>query len=348
MHNQKSSMKEHLIRIPTAFAFGLFVGVCVFSVQAYAQSGFPAPANPPNNNAAAPLNVSYSPQWKLGNLRIEGLVSSGVSETNGLLVINGNVGFGTAEPATKLDVDGTVTIRGGVPGPGKVLTSLDVDGTAVWATSTGGSIDVTDYAYFPITVPRNSTATYTTSIPYSYCALSRLGPDYANSDRPDSYCSIDRNTNGTWRIHGRRADDPDFICGMTCFQLGTGGGSTGGGSTPQGTFTVVSGSNTVQSSGVSLPYTATVIGAAVGDAVVVALKSNYYYGPGNTGGPTGLASPNDYYNGQNSSFATERNVCGAVTATVSSADTVKVNFWNNYEGTNCTIPAGTYTVKVIR
>ncbi len=42
MHTKNSSsVRDMFVRIPTAFAFGLAVGVLVFSMQAWAQSGFP-------------------------------------------------------------------------------------------------------------------------------------------------------------------------------------------------------------------------------------------------------------------------------------------------------------------
>lgn len=50
-----------------------------------------------------------------------------------ILASNGNVGIGTTNPSTKLDVAGQVKIRGGSPGTGKVLTS-DASGLATWQT----------------------------------------------------------------------------------------------------------------------------------------------------------------------------------------------------------------------
>ncbi len=47
------------------------------------------------------------------------------------LIGDGRLGLGTPNPTTRLDVDGQVRIRGGVPGAGKVLTS-DANGLASW------------------------------------------------------------------------------------------------------------------------------------------------------------------------------------------------------------------------
>jgi ribosomal protein S6E (S10) len=44
---------------------------------------------------------------------------------------SGNVGIGTTDPGSKLDIDGQIKIRGGSPGNGKVLTS-DASGLANW------------------------------------------------------------------------------------------------------------------------------------------------------------------------------------------------------------------------
>ena len=50
---------------------------------------------------------------------------------------NGNIGIGTDNPTTKLDINGQIKITGGSPGPGKVLTS-DASGLATWQTPSGG------------------------------------------------------------------------------------------------------------------------------------------------------------------------------------------------------------------
>jgi hypothetical protein len=60
-------------------------------------------ATPPNNNTAAPLNVSGSAQSKVAGL----LLSTGAN-TYGLLVQNGNVGIGTLTPTYKLEIGGNV------------------------------------------------------------------------------------------------------------------------------------------------------------------------------------------------------------------------------------------------
>jgi len=55
--------------------------------------------------------------------------------SNALVILkNGNTAIGNITPSTKLDVDGQIRMRGGMPGAGKVLVS-DAVGLASWATA---------------------------------------------------------------------------------------------------------------------------------------------------------------------------------------------------------------------
>ena len=74
-------------------------------------------ANPPVGNVFVPLNVSSSPQVKVG-----GLVLNTGGATYGLAVDQGNVGIGTTTPSTKLQVaEGDVYIS--TAGNGLILKS---------------------------------------------------------------------------------------------------------------------------------------------------------------------------------------------------------------------------------
>lgn len=64
----------------------------------------PAPLNAPSGNVEAPVNLSGLGQIKAGGLTL----GTDSSVTNGLLVLHGNVGIGTANPTQKLYVVGDV------------------------------------------------------------------------------------------------------------------------------------------------------------------------------------------------------------------------------------------------
>jgi hypothetical protein len=103
-----------------------------------------APANPPLNNASAPLNVSDTGQSKTGNLFVG---TSNLGYATGFAVGFGNVGIGTLTPAYKLDVSGSAKVNSltisGVSGATQCLTvnsSGVVSGTGVPCGSGSGGI----------------------------------------------------------------------------------------------------------------------------------------------------------------------------------------------------------------
>ncbi|HCH59326.1 MAG TPA: hypothetical protein DEV73_01775 [Candidatus Zambryskibacteria bacterium] len=88
------TFKQDFIQSVKIIILALFIAVGTSYIFAWT-----APTStPPNGDASAPINVGYSPQIKQGNLWIKGLVSAGVSATNGLIVENGRVGIGTTNP----------------------------------------------------------------------------------------------------------------------------------------------------------------------------------------------------------------------------------------------------------
>ncbi len=87
-----------------------------------------------------PILVAPYALYAINTGPIHSLDAADGSPTEVVYVDNaGEVGIGTKSPGAKLDVDGQIMIRGGLPGNGKVLIS-DANGLASWQTLAGGDI----------------------------------------------------------------------------------------------------------------------------------------------------------------------------------------------------------------
>lgn len=199
---------------------GLMIGAFALSVLAESYVWTPASCEAPNCNVAAPINVSDAVQVKQG-----ALVLGGSSFSNGYaLDVNGPGYF------TGLTVAGTMVVNGLIVNgtdkdkSGYVLTN-DGTGKAEWKPKGSASLTLTDVKSFQLLIPRdpsNNTSNVrsftTTDSTYLFCALSQMGPDYANSDNVGSFCKVEKLNDGKWKLSGYRPDDPDTICSMTCFK----------------------------------------------------------------------------------------------------------------------------------
>jgi len=128
------SIKKDFIQSIKVIVLALVLSVGISVVSAAWQD---APANPPQSNAPAPINVSSTGQTKEGGL----VLNANGGADYGLIVVGadkkGFVGIGVLTPTQKLDILGKIKIVDGTQGAGKVLTS-DAHGVASWTTSTGG------------------------------------------------------------------------------------------------------------------------------------------------------------------------------------------------------------------
>ncbi len=194
----------------------ILLGILVVIGGSYAFAGYSAPVCTPTGcNTDAPINIGQGPQAKMGRLIVGTFDMTPLSQyvfsvKNALAYIQ--------SLATN-----NITLLDGTQADGFVLTAVDDTGLATWralSSSTPPSkIYVDDFRLY---VKRNA-GSVSVSIPanYQYCAISQLGPDYANSDKPQSECSVSRNTDRTWTLKGQRGDDPGFWCNARCFSIET-------------------------------------------------------------------------------------------------------------------------------
>ncbi len=94
----------------------IIIVAVLFSIglQTFAAGTFKEPTQPPpNGNAYAPLNTGPKGQRKMGGLVLnvgsKNNAGTLVWGKNGLIIEHGNVGIGTINPTSKLDVSGTIS-----------------------------------------------------------------------------------------------------------------------------------------------------------------------------------------------------------------------------------------------
>lgn len=207
---------------------GLLLGA--FALSAVASNWGPASCTAPGCNTKAPINVGPDAQTKKGPLAIG--KSEELSPTTGFDLDVVGVGFfGGVKVGGALEVIGNTKLKtlqiGDVTSSGDkqigyVLSKKDENGTVEWKASTNQSLTVSSVAEFEIAVKRNVGLQSTiTPVPYLFCALSRVESEMGRVDagkNSSGYCQVTKNTDGKWTVSGYLADDPDYVCKMTCFK----------------------------------------------------------------------------------------------------------------------------------
>jgi hypothetical protein len=98
----------------------------------------------------------------------------------------------------------------------------DGTGKAEWKAKGAGTITLNDVQTFTLSLIRKGgLKTVTTPTTYQYCALSRIDAEMGRVNAGSisgAYCEVSKNNDGSWKLSGYLADDPDFTCKMTCFK----------------------------------------------------------------------------------------------------------------------------------
>jgi len=122
------SIKKDFIQSIKVIVLALVLSVGISVVSAAWQD---APANPPQSNAPAPINVSSTGQTKEGGL----VLNANGGADYGLIVVGadkkGFVGIGVLTPTQKLDILGKIKIVDGDQADKKILAS-DATGVGSW------------------------------------------------------------------------------------------------------------------------------------------------------------------------------------------------------------------------
>ncbi len=201
----------------------LFIGA--FALSVFASSWSPAGGSAPGFNSEGPIDEGAVPQTKTGALTIGNgsqnpngsvLDTRGLFSMVGLYLQNGMAAADTVNVLNKLIVKGVNSDK-----VGYLLTN---NGTGVvgWKAPISGGITLSEVKFFPLNVIRyGGRQTLNTPTTYLFCGFSRISSEMFRVNAGDEslgYCKIDKNTDGTWRLRGYLADDPDFRCEMVCFK----------------------------------------------------------------------------------------------------------------------------------
>jgi len=209
MKNNSNYKSIKIIIIGIIFTFGMSFVMAEWSDPTCA---------PPGCNKKVPLNSTSFSQAKIGALVVGDPTPAPTPNTNGYIfsAVGGTSYF------EGIKTDKLVFVDNNSQRTGKYLVS-NANGVASWR-EIGKNIATNSFTVsaFSINVPRSKAFAplgVSQIIPktYQYCAISQLGPDFANSDNQFSVCSVNQNTDGTWTLFGNRGDDPDFICKAQCF-----------------------------------------------------------------------------------------------------------------------------------
>jgi hypothetical protein len=210
-------MKTSSISIKKVAAItGLFLGAFALSVFAGSWTAAPLPA--PDGNTGAPINVTDSDQFKFGRMSV---FMDAVPTVNYQFEVGGKSKM-TGLLVTGRTITDTITIGGVDIGKNGYVLTNDGTGDATWKAPAVQALTVSAVDSFSITIPRPTsgafaTESFTTATPYLFCAISKMD-NFANSDKDYSSCSVTRLSDGKWTISGKRGDDPQWTCEMTCFK----------------------------------------------------------------------------------------------------------------------------------
>jgi hypothetical protein len=203
-----------------------YLGISIITglvvIGGYVSANYSDPEDiPTKSNTDEPIDISSKAQFKQGRLVI------GTSDLSSLLgyVFSSLSGLSYIQRV----VTDTLTLKDDSESDGYILTAVDDGGLATWKPEPASSEVASSKMYvhdFKMYVRRNA-GTVTVPIPsdFDYCAISQMGPDFANSGSErdgKSTCAVNQvspPSSKKWTMTGERGNDPSFWCNARCFSL---------------------------------------------------------------------------------------------------------------------------------